>query len=231
MRKNLQHLGYSLIGRNYFDQRSRTRIPEHKIELLSGLLTAIAQHDGGLLMVIDTTTKFIRSDTVLALLGEIRKKSGAQWLDEAKRQLCGSIVMTNYNNRTYKIDDLCTGPDKTPETAKFQKSGRMMTLMEYYKEFHGLTITQPRKPLIECLPSARDRRAGRMAKILLVPELCQMTGLTDDVRKDFMIMKKVGDVSRLPPTDPVKNLNDFIVKLNANENVKKEMKEWVTSPR
>ena len=224
MRRNLQHLGYHLIGRNYFDQSSKKAIPEHKIELLSGLLTAIAQHDGGLLMVIDTTTKFIRSDTVLALLTQIRQKHGTQWLDEAKRQICGSIVLTTYNNRTYKVDDLVT--TKNVRDTTFTRGDRTISLIDYYKEVHDIVINQVSQPLIECLPTARDRRAGRTEKLLLVPELCQMTGLTEEMRKNFQLMKQVGDLSRHKPEERVRNLNNFIGRMNQNAEVIADMQKW-----
>ena len=182
-------------------------MPEHKIELMMGLLTAIAQHDGGLLMVIDTTTKFIRSETVLAFLGQMRNRFGDQWLEESKKELCGSIVMTNYNNRTYKIGDLITGLDASTYT--FEKGGRQITLVDYYKEHFDLTIRNPKAPLIESLPNARDIRAGKVQKIYLVPEFCQLTGLTDAMRRDFNLMRKVGDLSRHKPDDRVQKSEHF----------------------
>jgi aubergine-like protein len=223
MRKNLRHIGYVLMGRNYFDRRSKKTIPEFNIELWPGIVSAINQHDGGILMVIDSSTKFVRAETVLQLLSKIRQQAGDNWLEAAKKELCGSIVMTSYNSKTYRVDDL--NPNINPTTT-FRKNDKEISLIDYYKQSYDVVIRQHTQPLLECLPNARDRRAGRTEKIWLVPELCSMTGLTDKMRSDFNLMRKIGDVSRLPPDQRVNALTEFISKVSSNPDVKKEMDDW-----
>lgn len=221
MRRNLHHLKFVEMGRNFFDLATKQDLPDYKIQLLSGVLTAINQHDAGILMVVDTATKFIRSQTVLEALGEIRSRFKQEWLDAAKKELGGQIVMTRYNNKTYRIDDIVT------ETVKmqFEKSGQMMDLITYYKQQWNIDIRVLTQPLIKCMPSKRDQRAGRTQPIMLVPELCQLTGLTDQMRNDFNLMKKIGDFSRLDPNKRCQNLDVFMRRVTSNQEVIKEMKE------
>ncbi|CAG2112823.1 unnamed protein product, partial [Medioppia subpectinata] len=224
VRTFLRYIGYVLMGRNHYDVKSGQDLPEFKIRLLPGVVTAVGEHDAGIMMVVDSSTKFVRANNVLQLLGEARNKNPSGWLDDAKKTICGQIVMTQYNNQTYRVDDLVT--DKNPETATFDRNGVSMNLLTYYKQHHNITIKVKNQPLIECLPNQRDRRAGRTSKYLLVPELCQMTGLTDQMRADFNLMKKIGDVSRLKPLDRANNLRNFITRLTTNEKVIEDMAQW-----
>ena len=64
-----------------------------------------------------------------------------------------------------------------------------MTLVEYYKERYKIKIEDPGQPLLISNPDARMRRQGITEPIKLVPELCNMTGLSDEQRADFKLMK------------------------------------------
>jgi aubergine-like protein len=45
------------------------------------------------------------------------------------------------------------------------------------------------QPLLVSMPKDRDRRGGIEGPVLLVPELCNMTGLTDEQRANFKLMQ------------------------------------------
>ena len=51
--------------------------------------------------------------------------------EEATRQLVGSVVLTRYNNRTYRIDDIAW--DKNPQSTFVDHTGRAISFIEYYK--------------------------------------------------------------------------------------------------
>ena len=224
VRRNLAHMKYLLVGRHFFNPDEKMRIPEHKIELWGGVLTAVNHHDGGVLMVCDTVHKIIRADRVIEILREIKNKSGADFKDSAKRELSGAIVLTSYNNRTYKIDDIDF--DSNPENFEFEKKGVKMNLVQYYKQQYDITIREPKQPLIRCLPSAREQRAGQDKPILLIPELCQMTGLTDSMRSNMTLKKQMTQITQIAPPGRVENLGKFINRMNNNPNVKQDMEKW-----
>jgi len=60
----------------------------------------------------------------------VHKHQGS-WQDEAKRQLIGNVVLTRYNNKTYRIDDLAF--DLTPQSEFSMFDGSTVTFGEYYK--------------------------------------------------------------------------------------------------
>lgn len=45
---------------------------------------------------------------------------------------------------------------------------------------------------------------------MLVPELCYLTGLTDEMRSDFKVMKDVATYTRVSPNQRQHALNTFI---------------------
>ncbi|KAI1284890.1 Piwi-like protein 1 [Halotydeus destructor] len=223
VRRNLNHMKYLLVGRHFFDPKMRHDIPQYKLQVWQGVLTAVNNHDGGILMVCDTVHKVIRADTVRDVLREVFGRGRDTFQDNARRELAGSIVMTSYNNRTYKIDDLCF--DKNP-TFEFDRKGVNTTIADYYKSQYNITIQDLKQPLIQCLPSAREQRAGDNKPLLLVPELCVMTGLTESLKINFDLKKQMTQMTQAPPPRRVGNLTKFMQTMNANPNVKEDMTKW-----
>lgn len=58
-------------------------------------------------------------------------------------------------------------------------------------------------------PKARDIRAGMSELVYLIPELCHMTGLTDDMRNNFNLMRTLANTTRVDPRTRVQRLLNF----------------------
>ena len=65
----------------------------------------------------------------------------------------------------------------------------------------------------------RERRAGLAELVYLPPELCRMTGLTDQMRMNFHLMKSLADHTRIGPNDRVDKLLKFNRQLNDSDSV------------
>lgn len=61
----------------------------------------------------------------------IHSQSQRTFQDECTKQLVGSVVMTRYNNRTYRVDDIDW--DKSPKDTFTLASGQQITFVEYYR--------------------------------------------------------------------------------------------------
>lgn len=61
----------------------------------------------------------------------IHAQSQRTFQDECTKQLVGSVVMTRYNNRTYRVDDIDW--DKSPKDTFTLASGQEITFVEYYR--------------------------------------------------------------------------------------------------
>lgn len=98
-----------------------------------------------------------------------------------RAELEGKIVMTHYNKKTYRIDDIDF--EMNPRsTFNLRKENRDVSYMEYYQTRYQLRINSDSQPLLVSRPSKRDQNRGDDQPIYLIPELCSMTGLTDSMR-------------------------------------------------
>ena len=79
-----------------------------------------------------------------------------------------------------------------------------------------------------CLPSKREMRAGQ-GPTILIPELCNMTGLSDDQRANFNLMKDIGAYTRQDPKKKAAALAKFAQDAVANPETKKLLADWKLS--
>ncbi|XP_075541342.1 piwi-like protein 1 isoform X4 [Dermacentor variabilis] len=223
MRRNLESMQFVQIRRQFFNATGPKPISRHGLEIWEGLTTAVGQHDGGVLMVVDTVHKVLRTENVLHLLGSLQQTARGNYKDEAVKAVVGCIVMTRYNNKTYRVDDIdwTKNPQQTFET----KEGPI-TYLKYYKDHYQKDIRDLNQPLLVCRPRERDIRVGRTDNLYLIPELCFLTGLTDDIRSNFSIMKDLASEMKLDPAKRVANLQEFMRNMNRNPQVIKEMGQW-----
>lgn len=224
MKRNLQNIGMMQIGRNYYDKNQRKSLPKWKIEVWPGIVTAINEHDGGILMVNNIIHKVVRLGTAHDLLQDLLRSDKDRFQANARKELPGKVVMVKYNNKTYRIDDIVF--DKNPITYTFERRGQTISLKDYYKEQYNEIIKDEKQPLLLVKPTERDKRGGKNDNIMLIPELCLMTGFTDQMRNNFDLKKEMEGITSTTPVGRVSALTAFIRKLSGNENVRKEMSAW-----
>lgn len=80
--------------------------------------------------------------------------------------------------------------------------------------------------MLSILPSAKDKRRGLTRPILLVPELCILTGVDEKMRMDFNFKKAVETFSKVGPNDRCKRLSEFVQRFKTDEKVKGELSRW-----
>merc|ERR1719474_305990 len=98
--------------------------------------------------------------------------------------------------------------------------------MMYYANKYGRTIKDPRQPLLINTPTAREMRAGQTGPIYLVPELCNMTGLSEEQRSNFQLMKALGTYTRQDPKKRCETLKKFSDRINTNQDIQAELTAW-----
>ncbi len=112
---------------------------------------------------------------------------------EVSKEFDKISVITRYNNKAYFITGITF--DINPKS-KIGSDETDVTFVDYYKTKYNETITDLQQPLLLSV----NRRTGYVS--YLVPELCLMTGLTDQMKDDFKVMR---DIRREVLTDaPVK---------------------------
>ena len=118
--------------------------------------------------------------------------------EEMLKALMGAVVLTRYNNKTYRVDDIDW--DRNPTSTFTDDNGREKSFFNYYREKYNIVIEDKKQPLLVSRAKRKTKEEEDIGKfLLLVPELCNLTGLTDDMRSDFRVMKDVGQFTRVTP--------------------------------
>lgn len=157
-------------------------IPNFHLELWPGYISAIRQHERDVLVCVEIGTKVIRTDTVLDVLLQCYRDNREDYKTAFENRVLGSVVLTTYNNNTYKITDI--NYNENPENVFHLKDGTTKTYIEYYAEKHKKNITDRRQPLLISRSTKRQERAGQTEFFALVPELCCLTGFDDEMRNN-----------------------------------------------
>lgn len=103
----------------------------HKISLWSGFRSSIRQYENEILINSDVAHQVLRAETVYELFIFARREAKTfNYKDDFMKLVADTLVLTDYNNKTYKIDDIDF--DSNPETL-FQTKNGMISFVNYYK--------------------------------------------------------------------------------------------------
>lgn len=87
----------------------------------------------GILLNCDVAHKVMRTDTVYELMRDIRRIDPQNFKNAFRQKVLGMTVLTGYNNKTYRIDDVDF--DITPLSSfSRNKTKRETTIKQYYSE-------------------------------------------------------------------------------------------------
>lgn len=154
---------------------------EFNIELWPGYITSIRQHETDLLICSEIAHKVMRKDTIYDNMQRIHREE-RDFQSKFLTAVLGQTVLTEFNNRTYRIDDVDYA--SSPKSEFLSKTGPI-TFLEYYQKRYNITIRDVNQPLLVVKSKARDIRGGESETIRLIPELCRSTGLTETMRSNF----------------------------------------------
>ncbi|KAL0979232.1 hypothetical protein UPYG_G00182460 [Umbra pygmaea] len=227
LRKVMKILGLKLVGRNHYDPKSAVILGKHRLQVWPGYSTCIKHTDGGLYLQVDVSHKVLRNDSVLDCMNVIYEQSRESFQDECTKELIGSIVITRYNNRTYRIDDIEWG--KSPKDSFTMVDGSTTTFIDYYSKNYGITIKEMDQPMLIHRPKERSKPGGKQVlsgEILLLPELSFMTGIPDKMRKDFRAMKDLTMHINVSGEQHTNSLKQLLKNINTNPEAKTEMSRW-----
>lgn len=93
----------------------------------------------------------------------------------------------------------------------FDKQGTQVSYAEYYKTRYNEDIKDPNQPLL----INKDRKTGN--EVALIPELCQLTGLTDTMRADFRLMKDLAGILHTDANKKVTECKNLFQTFEKNE--------------
>uniref|UniRef100_A0A803V4Y4 Piwi-like protein 2 n=1 Tax=Ficedula albicollis TaxID=59894 RepID=A0A803V4Y4_FICAL len=213
-------LNMSMVGRHFFEPAQATTLQKYSLHIWPGYAVSIRRKDRGLFLMVDSIHKIIRSESILSVMQTIHSQSQRTFQEECTKQLVGSVVMTRYNNRTYRVDDIDW--DKTPKDTFTLASGQEITFVEYYSKTYGITIRELDQPLLVHKPKEKQMLKGKM--VLLVPELTFLTGLSD-LRKNSRMMKVMWEMIQ-SPQQHYQRLSSLLCRIRDTPEASQELERW-----
>lgn len=197
LKKMLQKLDLKQVTRlpKYYDTRMIQRVDQHNLEVWRGYTATFSHHLQEMLLNLDFSSKIIRDTTALEHLEGIRRNSQGNNLEQLlNTEMGGMIVMAKYGNfKCYRIERVLLNENPL---SSFNTKGGTMKYTEYYKNKYNITIKNQRQPLL--LASAEKNQTDNPK---LVPELCVLTGISEEMRRDFRAMNDIANYTRLQPAD------------------------------
>ncbi|XP_051173756.1 piwi-like protein Siwi isoform X2 [Leptopilina boulardi] len=224
MRKCLDHLKLQLVGRNFFDAQNKVQIREFKLELWPGYLTSIRQCEYNILMCAEITHKVMRDETVLDMLEQYYRMYQMEYKGYFSKEIMGQIVLTAYNNNTYRIDDV--DYSVKPNSTFKLRNGEDISYKDYYSQKYGIRIRNDSQPMLVSRSKPKERRSGQAELIYLVPELCRTTGITDEMRSSYQTMNALATHTKLEPRQRIERLMSFNRRLLGEKKIVDELEEW-----
>ena len=70
----------------------------------------------------------------------------------------------------------------------------------------------------------KDRRTGN--EVALLPELCQLTGITDAMRADFRLMKDLAQIVHTNADAKIKEIKNLMTHFKSNPKCVEKQKLW-----
>ncbi|KAN0038301.1 hypothetical protein ACTA71_000473 [Dictyostelium dimigraforme] len=206
---NIRKMGFSIIGRNYYSSFGKINFNEHCLEVWKGFSTSVVSTENGTMLLADTSSKVIRSQTVLDRMSSLRFDE-----DRCYDEIVGSIVLTRYNNKTYRISGISWS-----RRVDDIMEGKTTFFQYYQRNYPNHGITDYNQPLLK----SEIKLRGVKQTIYLIPELTFLTGLSDHMRKQFKIMKDIAEHSNIEPYKRYETLRNFVSNMNDDQNVSKSL--------
>ncbi|KAG8319564.1 Piwi-like protein 2, partial [Homalodisca vitripennis] len=211
------------LDREYFSKDRSYSIPQHKLEIWPGYVTAVDAFEGGIMLNCNSSNKVLRTQTVLDVIKDILSRGGGgDWKTVLERMLIGQSVMTMRPVNIYRIDDIDFS--QNPKSTFEKADGTVMDYVEYHRR-KDIQIHDFQQPLLVHRPKP-SKRPGGTGLLMLIPELCYMTGLTEEMRNDFKVMKDVSNYTRVNPNQRQRLLQDFIDSIKNSPACVKLLDEW-----
>jgi aubergine-like protein len=216
----VKSLNFMEMKRNHFNPKHAKVISEFNIELWPGFSPTINILENGILLNLSVVHRVLRNETALDMIKSIQKNfrsDNNEYRQSLEETLKGACVITRYSKeKTYVVSGIEF--NKNPSSTFETKNGEI-SFYQYYKDKYGKTVSTEQPLLI-----VQDRKTEQI--IYLVPELCYMSGLTDNMRSNFNLMKTLADHTKGSAKDKVNENIKLINNILADENCKKEIEKW-----
>lgn len=201
-----------------------------KAYLVAGYTTSVVNTERGMFLKLAYKNKFINGESCLEKINKIEKRyrSGEEIKQAIETAFTGKSVMANYGNyRIYQVIKVCF--NLCPRDVKFKvrlsdNTFEEMNLVNYYKKQYNKTINE-NQLLFSCSKERNNKETEIPLEdlVYLIPELCVVTGMEDELRNDDKIKREMLMKTKLDAktrVEKILQINSFL-KYNETSNNKK----------
>lgn len=230
MHKVMNRLQFVVINRQHYSPVHKIRINELKLEVWPGWITAIQRLDGGIKLSIDASFRVLRLETVRDIMLTVKGRRPTNLKEQLEQELVGTIIMTKYNNKAYRIDGIDVVKRPT-HTFMSKRDGTEVSYVDYMRSHWNVEVQDPNQPMIVHRPKPRRGESTSEEVIYLIPELCVTTGLTDEMRANFTIMRSIAQHTKLAPDLREAKLVEFLQQMSTDQRATSVFADWNLSVR
>ena len=216
--------------RAYFDFSQIHEMAKYGLKVVPGYKASLEMYNGKLLLCTEVAHKLFNFNTVWQEMEKFYFESRENYKQRCIERFVGVTVMTQYNKKTYRIDDIAW--DAKPEDT-FDKKGKPTSYMQYYQDQYSIRIREPIQPMLVSLVKNKDKRPGKnnevkVQTVLLVPELCVLTGtiLLKDFDRDFQMKKELDQVTKLSPEVRYQKLRGLLNTIHVQPEASRDLNNW-----
>ena len=203
-----------MIGRKFYNPERPINLPNHKLEVWPGYASSVGYYEQGCLVNVDISHRVLRTTTVYDQICDIKKSQAQNFRSLVSRQLVGCTVMTFYNKKCYKVDEIDW--DQSP-LSTFKIKETESSFKEYCLTRWGKSLQFDDQPLL--------RSKVKNVDCFLVPECCVVTGLTDELRSDFAVMRDLATATKKEPQERLKESAALVKSLQQGKS-REEIEKW-----
>jgi len=212
--------------RVYEAQKQTVTLPQWGVSITEGFKTSVApMTDGNLMINVDFYPKIRQTASLLDVL----RQSGNR--KKFENLIIGKVVEASYAERFFVVTDVRW--DKSPRST-FLWRGKDISFDQYVKERYQLkTVIDPDQPMVEVRNKyvwrnrpPQPQQGGEVSSstmqsenpdipIFLIPQLCSLTGLPDNVRTNLNARKEIDQYTKLNGQQRAGKVQHFIDQLSS----------------
>lgn len=224
----MKTLKFIRFGKKNFDPSEPKIIPQHKLEIYPGYVTAVDEYAGGVMVCVDITHRALCQTTVLEKMTEVyrgTRGNQSEFRSKLEKTLLGAVILTRYNNKTYRIDDI--DYDSNPMN-RFKTTTGEISYLEYYKTQYNIEIKDKTQPLLISRKEIRksDSEDPVVMVFCILPEICYLTGITDEMRSDYKVMRDIATYTGISPNQRVAALKQFCKRVDSTKESREILSGW-----
>eukprot|EP00826_Nyctotherus_ovalis_P029899 TRINITY_DN2371_c0_g1_i2.p1 TRINITY_DN2371_c0_g1~~TRINITY_DN2371_c0_g1_i2.p1 ORF type:complete len:887 (-),score=199.48 TRINITY_DN2371_c0_g1_i2:104-2764(-) len=193
-------------------------VENYPLEIWPGYYTVVNLYEDGLMLEIDYASRVLRQESVYEFMQRVKKRNPGNWKEAVNKAIVGNSVLVRYGTmRGYTIESIRY--DLTPANKKIEDK-EDVNLVEYYKKKYLIKIKDTTQPLLFASKTNKDQT---VREIYLVPELCSLTGLPEELLGDRSTLQKLAVHTKLSPDQRKYQAEILLKKFLA---LKSMMKNW-----